>query len=193
MVSSYCHFGDIGMGSVFSFAQDCYLMQWHNPNRDFCLSLGNCLLGTPCIFTIQGFVWGWRDELLAIAVRTHRRCLVLCAPEHCSQTHPLSDVVIVIAVNPLLTTILAAIFLKEEHFSWKILLKFDGGICRCSSGDISGRICVGKWPAGQLARFSGGSLLGGLLCDSQASARQAQHTLDNSQGDVLWHRCALCL
>ena len=34
----------------------------------------------------------------------------------------LSDVVIVIAVNPLLTTILAAIFLKDEHFSLKVLL-----------------------------------------------------------------------
>ena len=34
----------------------------------------------------------------------------------------LSDVVVVVAINPLLTTILAAIFLKEEHFSFKILL-----------------------------------------------------------------------
>ena len=34
----------------------------------------------------------------------------------------LSDVVVVVAINPLLTTILAAIFLKEERFSWKILL-----------------------------------------------------------------------
>lgn len=66
--------------------------------------------------------WGWRDEALALLCGLTGGALYFILQNVALNMTQLSDVVIVIAINPLLTTILAAIFLKEEHFSWKILL-----------------------------------------------------------------------
>ena len=66
--------------------------------------------------------WGWRDELLAVLCGLTGGAMYFVLQNIALKLTLLSDVVIVIAVNPLLTTILAAMFLKEEHFSWKILL-----------------------------------------------------------------------
>ena len=66
--------------------------------------------------------WGWKDETLAILCGLTGGAMYFVLQNIALKLTLLSDVVIVIAVNPLLTTILAAIFLKEEHFSWKILL-----------------------------------------------------------------------
>lgn len=66
--------------------------------------------------------WGWKDEMLAVLCGLTGGAMYFVLQNIALKLTLLSDVVIVIAVNPLLTTILAAIFLKEEHFSWKILL-----------------------------------------------------------------------
>ena len=66
--------------------------------------------------------WGWKEETLAILCGLTGGAMYFVLQNIALKLTLLSDVVIVIAVNPLLTTILAAIFLKEEHFSWKILL-----------------------------------------------------------------------
>lgn len=67
-------------------------------------------------------IWGWRDEALAVLCGLTGGAMYFVLQNVALKLTLLSDVVIVIAINPLLTTILAAIFLKEEHFSWKILL-----------------------------------------------------------------------
>lgn len=67
-------------------------------------------------------LWEWRDELLAVLCGLTGGALYFVLQNVALNLTLMSDVVIVIAINPLLTTILAAIFLKEEHFSWKILL-----------------------------------------------------------------------
>ena len=67
-------------------------------------------------------LWGWRDELLAVLCGLTGGAMYFVFQNIALDLTLLSDVVIVVAINPLLTTILAAIFLKEEHFSWKILL-----------------------------------------------------------------------
>ena len=66
--------------------------------------------------------WGWNDESLAVMCGLTGGAMYFVLQNIALKLTLLSDVVIVIAVNPLLTTILAAMFLKEEHFSWKILL-----------------------------------------------------------------------
>ena len=66
--------------------------------------------------------WGWRDETLAVLCGLTGGAMYFVLQNVALKLTLLSDVVIVIAINPLLTTILAAIFLKEERFSWKILL-----------------------------------------------------------------------
>lgn len=66
-------------------------------------------------------LWGWRDESLAVLCGLTGGALYFVLQNVALDLTLLSDVVVVVAINPLLTTILAAIFLKEEHFSWKIL------------------------------------------------------------------------
>ena len=66
--------------------------------------------------------WGWRDELLAFLCGLTGGAMYFVLQNIALKLTLLSDVVIVIAINPLLTTILAALFLKDEHFSLKILL-----------------------------------------------------------------------
>ena len=66
-------------------------------------------------------VWEWRDELLAALCGLTGGAMYFVLQNFALDLTLLSDVVIVVAINPLLTTILAAIFLKEEHFSLKIL------------------------------------------------------------------------
>lgn len=66
--------------------------------------------------------WGWRDESLAFLCGLTGGAMYFVLQNIALKLTLLSDVVIVIAINPLLTTILAAIFLKDEHFSLKILL-----------------------------------------------------------------------
>ncbi len=65
---------------------------------------------------------GWRDELLAFLCGLTGGAMYFVLQNIALKLTLLSDVVIVIAINPLLTTILAALFLKDEHFSLKILL-----------------------------------------------------------------------
>ncbi len=67
-------------------------------------------------------VWGWRDELLAALCGLTGGAMYFVLQNVALKLTLLSDVVVVVAVNPLLTTILAALFLREEHFSWKVLL-----------------------------------------------------------------------
>lgn len=67
-------------------------------------------------------VWGWKDELLAVLCGLTGGAMYFILQNEALKLTLLSDVVVVVAINPLLTTILAAIFLKEEHFSFKILL-----------------------------------------------------------------------
>ena len=66
--------------------------------------------------------WGWKDELLAVLCGLTGGAMYFILQNEALKLTLLSDVVVVVAINPLLTTILAAIFLKEEHFSFKILL-----------------------------------------------------------------------
>lgn len=66
-------------------------------------------------------VWEWHDELLAALCGLTGGAMYFVLQNFALDLTLLSDVVIVVAINPLLTTILAAIFLKEEHFSLKIL------------------------------------------------------------------------
>lgn len=67
-------------------------------------------------------MWNWRDELVAVACGLTGGTMYFVFQNIALNLTLLSDVVIVVAINPLLTTVLAAIFLKEEHFSIKILL-----------------------------------------------------------------------
>lgn len=78
-------------------------------------------LGLLVFSRFKAKLWGWRDELLAVLCGLTGGALYFVLQNVALDLTLLSDVVIVVAINPLLTTILAAIFLKEEHFSWKIL------------------------------------------------------------------------
>ena len=66
--------------------------------------------------------WNWRDELVALVCGLTGGTMYFVFQNIALNLTLLSDVVIVVAINPLLTTILAAMFLKEERFSVKILL-----------------------------------------------------------------------
>mgnify|MGYP002857647605 CR=1 FL=1 len=79
-------------------------------------------LGLLVISRFKVSFWGWRDETLALLCGLTGGTLYFVLQNVALNMTLLSDVVIVIAINPLLTTILAAFFLKEERFSWKILL-----------------------------------------------------------------------
>ena len=67
-------------------------------------------------------VWEWRDELLAVLCGLTGGAMYFILQNEALKLTLLSDVVVVVAINPLLTTILAAIFLKDERFSWMALL-----------------------------------------------------------------------
>ncbi len=79
-------------------------------------------LGLLVISRFKVSIWSRRDELLAVLCGMTGGAMYFVLQNVALDLTLLSDVVIVVAVNPLLTTILAAIFLKEEHFSWKVLL-----------------------------------------------------------------------
>ena len=79
-------------------------------------------LGLLVISRFKVSLWGWRDELLAVLCGLTGGAMYFVLQNIALDLTLLSDVVVVVAINPLLTTILAAIFLKEERFSWKILL-----------------------------------------------------------------------
>lgn len=75
-------------------------------------------LGILMICRFQVKFCGWRDELLmAICGLTGGTAYFIMQNVALDLTL-VSDVVVLVAVNPLLTTMLAAIFLKEEHFTW---------------------------------------------------------------------------
>jgi drug/metabolite transporter (DMT)-like permease len=67
-------------------------------------------------------VWEWHDELLAVLCGLTGGAMYFILQNEALKLTLLSDVVVVVAINPLLTTILAAIFLKDERFSWMALL-----------------------------------------------------------------------
>ena len=75
-------------------------------------------LGILMICRFQVKFCGWRDELLmAICGLTGGTAYFIMQNVALDLTL-VSDVVVLVAVNPLLTTMLAAMFLKEEHFTW---------------------------------------------------------------------------
>ena len=92
------------------------------PTEIFVYRSAIAYLGLLVISRFKVSFWGWPDELLAFLCGLTGGAMYFVLQNIALKLTLLSDVVIVIAVNPLLTTILAAIFLKEEHFSWKILL-----------------------------------------------------------------------
>ncbi len=92
------------------------------PTEIFVYRSAIAYLGLLIFSRFKVSIWSWHDELLAILCGLTGGALYFVLQNIALKLTLLSDVVIVIAVNPLLTTILAAIFLKEEHFSWKILL-----------------------------------------------------------------------
>jgi len=92
------------------------------PTEIFVYRSAIAYLGLLVFSRFKVAVWDWRDELLAFLCGLTGGALYFVLQNIALKLTLLSDVVIVIAVNPLLTAILAAIFLKEEHFSWKVLL-----------------------------------------------------------------------
>lgn len=92
------------------------------PTKIFVYRSAIAYLGLLVFSRFKVAVWDWRDELLAFLCGLTGGALYFVLQNIALKLTLLSDVVIVIAVNPLLTAILAAIFLKEEHFSWKVLL-----------------------------------------------------------------------
>lgn len=92
------------------------------PTEIFVYRSAIAYLGLLVFSRFKVAVWDWRDELLAFFCGLTGGALYFVLQNIALKLTLLSDVVIVIAVNPLLTAILAAIFLKEEHFSWKVLL-----------------------------------------------------------------------
>ncbi|MBR5101909.1 MAG: DMT family transporter [Muribaculaceae bacterium] len=79
-------------------------------------------LGLLLISRFRIRLWGWRDELLAALLGLTGGAMYFVLQNIALDLTLISDVVIVVAINPLLTIILAAIFLKDEHFSWKVLI-----------------------------------------------------------------------
>ncbi len=92
------------------------------PTEIFVYRSAIAYLGLLLISRFNISFWGWRDETLAVLCGLTGGAMYFVLQNIALKLTLLSDVVIVIAINPLLTTILAAMFLKEEHFSWKILL-----------------------------------------------------------------------
>ena len=92
------------------------------PTEIFVYRSAIAYLGLLVISRFKVSFWGWTDETLAFLCGLTGGAMYFVLQNIALKLTLLSDVVIVIAVNPLLTTILAAIFLKDEHFSWKILL-----------------------------------------------------------------------
>lgn len=93
-----------------------------SPTEIFVYRSAIAYLGLLVISRFKVSLWGWRDESLAMLCGLTGGAMYFVLQNIALDLTLLSDVVIVVAINPLLTTILAAIFLKEEHFSLKILL-----------------------------------------------------------------------
>lgn len=93
-----------------------------SPTEIFVYRSAIAYLGLLVISRFKITIWNWRDELVAVLCGLTGGAMYFVLQNIALEMTLLSDVVIVIAINPLLTTILAAIFLKEEHFSWKILV-----------------------------------------------------------------------
>ena len=79
-------------------------------------------LGLLVFSRFRARLWGWRDELLAALLGLTGGAMYFVFQNIALNLTLISDVVVVVAINPLLTIILAAIFIKDEHFSWKVLL-----------------------------------------------------------------------
>jgi drug/metabolite transporter (DMT)-like permease len=93
-----------------------------SPTEIFVYRSAIAYLGLLVFSRFKVSLWGWKDEALAVLCGLTGGALYFVLQNIALRLTLLSDVVIVIAVNPLLTTILAAIFLKDEHFSLKVLL-----------------------------------------------------------------------
>ncbi len=93
-----------------------------SPTEIFVYRSAIAYLGLLVFSRFKVSLWGWKDEALAVLCGLTGGALYFVLQNIALKLTLLSDVVIVIAVNPLLTTILAAIFLKDEHFSLKVLL-----------------------------------------------------------------------
>ena len=93
-----------------------------SPTEIFVYRSAIAYLGLLVFSRFKVSLWGWKDEALAVLCGLTGGAMYFVLQNIALKLTLLSDVVIVIAVNPLLTTILAAIFLKDEHFSLKVLL-----------------------------------------------------------------------
>ncbi|MBO4815281.1 MAG: DMT family transporter [Muribaculaceae bacterium] len=65
---------------------------------------------------------GWHDELLMAVCGLTGGTAYFIMQNVALDLTLVSDVVVLVAVNPLFTTLLAAMFLKEEHFTWSKVL-----------------------------------------------------------------------
>ena len=93
-----------------------------SPTEIFVYRSAIAYLGLLVFSRFKVSLWGWKDEALAVLCGLTGGAMYFVLQNIALKLTLLSDVVIVIAVNPLLTTILAAIFLKDAHFSLKVLL-----------------------------------------------------------------------
>ena len=93
-----------------------------SPTEIFVYRSAIAYLGLLVFSRFKVSLWGWKDEALAVLCGLTGGAMYFVLQNIALKLTLLSDVVIVIAVNPLLTTILAATFLKDEHFSLKVLL-----------------------------------------------------------------------
>ena len=93
-----------------------------SPTEIFVYRSAIAYLGLLAISRFRISFWEWRDELVAVLCGLTGGALYFVLQNIALKLTLLSDVVIVIAINPLLTAILAAIFLKEENYSWKVLV-----------------------------------------------------------------------
>lgn len=92
------------------------------PTEIFVYRTAVAYLGLLAVSRFKVEVWGWHDELVAVLCGLTGCAMYFILQNIALDLTLMTDVVIVVAINPLLITILAAFFLKEEHFSWKILL-----------------------------------------------------------------------
>ena len=92
------------------------------PTEIFVYRSAIAYLGLLVISRFKVSFWGWPDELLAFLCGLTGGAMYFVLQNIALKLTLLSDVVIVIAVNPLLTTILAAIFLKEEQLMLLLLM-----------------------------------------------------------------------
>lgn len=82
-------------------------------------------VGLLAIMRFKVTLCPWRDEALMAILGLTGGTAYFIFQNMALDLTLVSDVVVLVAINPLLTTLLAAIFLREEHFTW---LKVGGSL-----------------------------------------------------------------